>query len=262
MTNILANSSSGNAGPAAAVAASVYDLVAWNNAGTCTLTRDVAWTSVTTPAAGDAFARVNGILVNSVAITNGPAAGYGTYLGTIATDAGGAKVTFNPTPAAASGGPTNGAWVGLWNETNRVPVIGLAQDSKANWQEANSTWQQSDGSANNRVTVVIGQQEDFVDATFAEIIQASAGGSPSIGIGLDSTATPSGQIGQVYGPASAGIRTNGTAMANLGTQLAAGVHYLQALEWSSEATLTYFYGSGNSGSVAGQGHQLSAQLRY
>jgi hypothetical protein len=100
MSNVLANSATGNAGPAAATINSVYDLFAWNNAGTCTLTRDVAWTNTTTPAAGDAIARSNGsgILTNSIAITNGPGIGYGTYLGTILTDA------YQPTGAVVVAG--------------------------------------------------------------------------------------------------------------------------------------------------------------
>ena len=254
MSNVLANSAVGNAGPAAAVAASVYDLVAWNNNGACTLTRDVAWTNVTTPAAGDAFARVNGILVNSVAITNGPGVGYGTYLGTIATDAAGATVTFNPTPAAASGGPTNGAWVGVWNEFNRVLASAEAQDSKSSWTYGTATWRSSDNSANNRVTFVVGNIEDSVSAQFSCAMQGGTGGIGYIGIGFNSTTTP---FGAVVGTAYASYGGT-TATASQAPSL--GQNYIQALEFSNSVTNTFF-GTGATGSP-GQTHELSAQLRY
>jgi hypothetical protein len=256
LSNILANSATGNAGPAAAVAASVYDLVAWNNAGTCTLTRDVVWGSSSSRT--DAYARVDGILVNSVAITNGPGIGYGTYLGTIVTDASGATVTFNPTPAAASGGPSGGAWVGLWNENNRVPVGLTAQDNKASWVYSTSTWRQSDNSANNRVTAVAGQQEDFVVASFADTASITAPPiSLAIGIGVNSTTTPSGVTPELGGVNGATIQAiSGTAVCKVLSSL--GVSYYQALEWASGADGT-FLGKDN---TTIQVHQVSADLRY
>lgn len=263
LSNVLANSSTGNAGPAAAVAASVYDLLIWNNNGACTLTRDVAWTNVTTPATGDAVARVNGILVNSVSITNGPAAGYGTYVGTIMTDAGGATITFNPTPAAASGGPTNGAWVGLWNYYNRAPLGAAEQDSKASWSPAGTaTWETSDASTKNRVTYVVGPPvstaaEDTITAFFGDYANYGATvQQAAFAIGINSTTAPSGRAG-----IGAGDSQNGAAGGGVGEYdgiPGIGQNYLQALEWSSAG----------GGSIYGllatgvQAHQLSAQLRY
>ena len=104
ISNVLANSAVGSAGPAAAIASSVYDLFVGNNGGTCTLTRGPAWTNTTTRSAGTALGRVNGFLTNSVAITNGPGAGFGTYVGTIATDGAGAMVTFSLGSSATGGG--------------------------------------------------------------------------------------------------------------------------------------------------------------
>ena len=249
MGNVLANSATGNAGPAAAVAASVYDLVAWNNAGTCTLTRDVAWTNVTTPAAGDAFARVQGILVNSVGITNGPGAGYGTYLGTIATDAGGATVTFNPAPAAASGGPTNGAWVGLWNQYNRLNLAMSEQDSTASWTYAVNTWRAVNASNSNRVSFVTGQAEEPVVATYL-VTSNPSNAQGSVGLGLDSV-TVQGISAQAQVNAAAYVPLSVT----LPVSPRIGLHYIQALEISTANTMTFYGGT----SVQ---MQLSAQLRY
>jgi hypothetical protein len=250
MSNILANSATGNAGPAAATSASVYDLVAWNNAGTCTLTRDVAWTNVTTPAAGDAFARVSGVLVNSATITNGPAIGFGTYLGTITTDAAGATVTFNPTPAAASGGPTLGAWIGLWNYYNRVLVGMSAQDSKATWTYGTATWRSSDNSANNRLTIVTGVAEDTADVSFTGAGESDA--LQFVGVGVSSTSAPSGVAGVPTGGGSVPLG----ATAEVSVIPAIGQAYFQALEYGNAGSTTFV------GLDTAQLHQISAQLRY
>ena len=238
MSNILANASTGNAGPAAAVAASVYDLVAWNNAGVCTLTRDVAWTNVTTPAAGDAFAWVNGILTNSTAITNGPAAGYGTYLGTFATDAGGVTVTFNPTPAAASGGPTNGAWVGLWNEYNRIATAVTAVDSASGWADSSSAWKGlNNGSVNDRISVVCGQPTAALAANLVVDANVSLG-SVTVRFGILQDSTSASPVIASVGAYSSGsgVVPNTSSAVAFAYSVGSGLHYLQAAEYVSASS--------------------------
>ena len=233
--------------PAAAVASGLYDLFVWFKAGVATLSRGPAWTNSTTRSLS--LTRTLGFLTNFTLITNGPAAGYGFYVGTIACDAGGATVTFNPTPAAASGGPSGGAWVGLWNEYNRVPVWASAQDSKASWAYATASWRSSDNSTNNRITAVFGVAEDGASASFTETIGANSATS-YIGVGIDSVTVPT--IATAVSQGLSGDLNSSTATAIVGGLT--GQHYFQALEYSSTAT---FYGF----SVA-QVHQISAQLRY
>ena len=89
LSNITTNSSTGNAGPAAVTTNSNYDLFVWNNSGTLTLTRGPAWSSDTSRGTGAGTTQltmVNGIWTNTVAITNGPGAGLGTYVGTVRSD--------------------------------------------------------------------------------------------------------------------------------------------------------------------------------
>ncbi len=250
LSNVLANSATGSAGPAAAAALSAYDLFVWNNAGVLTLTRGpvwtytasvtvtsaapgvVTWTShglttgmivqfggsvvptglsaatnyyitvvdansfkvsttmanlialtyVTTSSTGTAvtstcygFSRgtgagttqlslVQGVLVNTVAITNGPAAGYGTYVGSIYTDAGGATVSYDPGSSAAGGGT---AKFNLWNTYNRVWQHANVRDSTNNYAYTTATVRPADNNANNSIQIFRGLQEDMVSARYA-----------------------------------------------------------------------------------------------
>jgi len=247
--------------PAAAIANSLYNVYLWYKAGVATLSRGPV---VTNPSLS--LTRVNGFLVNTLAITNGPAAGYGLYVGTIATDVSGLGVTFNPTPAAASGGPTTGAggvnpgaWIGLWNTFNRVSVGASAQDSKASWNGVGgSSWAASDASTKNRITYVAGNAYDSVTASFVGYV---TGISTSVvvaafGIGVDSVSVQSGDAGLAGADAQ-----NGASSGNRGSYTGipgVGQHYLQALELTS-ATNSTIYGLYASGV---QAHGLSAQVWF
>ena len=233
--------------PAAAVAGSVYDLFVWYNSGVATLSRGPVWSSLTTRSAGTAIARVQGILVNSNDIANGPRAGYGLYVGSIITDAAGATVTFNPYPGAASGGPNLGAWIGLWNQYNRVNVLSQAQDSKASWTYGTATWRPADNSANNRATIVLGVAEDFIQAVYNVSVLTQGG----IGLGLNSITSPS--IGSSF--SSGG--SIGAPSVSQAFQPAIGLTYIQALEYNVSATGTY-YGTTN-GALS---MSLQLQSRY
>ena len=88
LTNATTQSSMGNAGPAAVAANKNYDMFVWSNAGNATFTRGAAWNSDTVRSATteNDLTRINGVPVNLNAITNGPAAGRGTYVGTVRSD--------------------------------------------------------------------------------------------------------------------------------------------------------------------------------
>ncbi len=244
--------------PAAAVAGGVYDYFEWlDSAGAIVVTRGPAWGSSTSR--GYTLTNVGGLLVNTAAVTNGPDVKAGVYVGTIVCDAAVATVSFNPTPAAASGGPTNGAWVGLWNYYNRVPVAMAAQDSKASWNgPGSSVWRASDNSSNNRVTYVVGLTEDVVAASFVDYVTgvSTTVGISAFGIGVDSTSVQSGDAGMAGTDAQ-----NGASSGNRGSYSGIpglGQHYLQAIE-QTNTTNTMIYGLYASGL---QAHGLSAQLRY
>lgn len=101
--------------PAAAVSGSNYDLFAWNDSGTCRVTRGPVWTSDGVRSL--AISQVNGTWVNSGSITNGPASGFGTYMGTIRT---GASATVSYAPGSAGTTTCAVAQNGIWNMYNPI----------------------------------------------------------------------------------------------------------------------------------------------
>lgn len=251
--------------PAAAVAAQVYDLFGWSDTSTSPatfrVTRGPAWAAGATAgsnvargsgAGSTALTRVNGLLVNSVAITNGPAANYGTYLGTIATDSSGATVTFNPGAAAAGG---TAAVVGLWNNFNRVSTGGFVRDTTSSWTYATTAaWRAANASASARVTFVVGQAEDEWTARYNAVTQASSSGYAATGVGLDTTASYSGTTS--FFAASGASSSASSEASAVGV---VGQHYLAAIEYTSAGTMTG-YGTSGAGSVIESGMKWSGRF--
>ena len=103
--------------PAAIPAASVhFGLFLWNNNGVLTLTRSPAVSCTTGGAISPACTLAmgsNNMVVNASAITNGPAAGMGLYVGTAFTFT-------NGTSYMRTGGATGGQYFGLANTYNRL----------------------------------------------------------------------------------------------------------------------------------------------
>ena len=187
LSNATAQSSTGNAGPAAVAANSNYDLFAWSNGGTLTLTRGPPFTSDTvrgTGAGTTQISRVLGIWSNTVAITNGPGAGLGTYVGTVRSNG---TATVDWIFGATASGGTAGV-LGVWNMYNRVDVASVTCDSVASYSVANGTTQAANNSAGNRCSFIRGLDEDAASAIY-ESYAGSQNGLLTSGIGLDSTTT-------------------------------------------------------------------------
>ena len=193
LSNILANSATGKAGPAAGAAAKTYDLFVWNDAGTVRLTRGGAWNSdgVRSATTENDLQRINGVLVNLNAITNGPLAGVGTYVGTVRTDAGGATVTWHAGAVAASGTAAN---LHVWNMYNRVDCAGMIGDSTNSWSYTSNVVRAANGSATIRVSWVAGLQEDFFNAQYRVRGSIGAGNAYTYAL-LNSTSSAAAAIG-------------------------------------------------------------------
>lgn len=184
ITNITSNSSTGNAGPAAVTASSVYDLFVWSNSGTCTLTRGPAWTNDTTRSAGTALVRQNGILLNNASITNGPAASRGTYVGSVRSN-GSSQIDY------IFGTNVTAGFAGVWNMYNRVQTSMTVTDSEAGYLYSSATIRQAGGQTYNQVSVLNGQPEDSVALSSSNFLNTAiaAGAFGRWGIGVNSTSS-------------------------------------------------------------------------
>jgi hypothetical protein len=213
--------------PAAIGASKVNDWFVWSDAGTIRVGHGPDWTNDTTRSAGTALVMVNGILLNSVSITNGPAASRGTYVGTTRSN-GSSQLDW--IFGASSAGGTAG-FFGVWNAYNRVKVSTFVNDSTDSWNVTSASYVSMNGSAGNRVTAVRGLDEDGVTTSLNMFFTDSATGNVYLAIGLDSTSAFSGQA------AKHGLVNNSISIqANYSGTPGLGVHFWQALEATSAIT--------------------------
>lgn len=201
LTNDTTASSSGSAGPAACTTNSNYDLFLWDLAGALIYSRGPLWTSATgrgTGAGTSELVRVQGVLLNAVAITNGPAAQRGTWVGTFKTN-GSSQVDWQYGSFASNWGK---AVHNVWNMYNRVKVAGALGDTAASWTYNSTTIRQANAKTNAQVDFVVGLNEDTVRGHYGNRALVGASSAfPQVGVGLDSTSAMSGV--QVVGNALA-----------------------------------------------------------
>jgi hypothetical protein len=223
--------------PAACTTNSNYDLFVWSDAGTYRCTRGPAWTSDTARGTGvgtTELERVQGIWVNKIAITNGPAAQRGTYVGTVRTN-GTSTVDYNLGSTATGGGA---ALINVWNAYNRVQVQASVADSTVNWNNTVSTWRSANNSATNRISFIHGLTVEPVSATYLNVVTAGVG-APKTGINLDSTTATPGPFQGYVNPSAANV----TTIAAYGGYPGLGFHYIQAMEsWNTGST---YFGNGS-----------------
>jgi hypothetical protein len=236
--------------PSIQTAGNIYDIFAVNivtgdetNFYLCT---GPAWENSTTRTAQISQSGGAGLWVNASTLTNcyngytnygGQPAYAALYLGSIYMTANG-ETSMQFKPAAASGG--SASVLGLYNAYNRVRVSSQSIDSTNSWTYAGAAWRASDDSNSNRITFLDGLQQSFIEANFLQASNQTSGIQATIGIQLDATTGgPSGFLGSLVG--QSGYLTMNSKN-NLDPQL--GLHYIQAMEFSSGSTAT-FYGSGN-----------------
>lgn len=237
LSNVLADSSTGKAGPAATTANNNYDLFVWDDSGTIRLTRGPEWSGDASRSAGTALVRTSGFYLNSVDITNGPAASRGTYVGTVRTTGGATTIDYKLGSAASGGGA---AYVSVWNMFNRVRVGCIVNDTDNSWTYSTVAWRPMNNSTDNRISALQGLREDTVlghlimwaGATF------DATGCAAIGIGSTTArATNSNAATVTY---TGGTITQQIPAFATGSWL--GWSYLQALESPNKAFTIPFYG--------------------
>lgn len=213
--------------PAAVANNSNYDVFVWLDGSTMRATRGPAWTGDTARGAGAGTSELEffeGRWVNKVAITNGPAARCGLYVGTIRSD-GSAQI--NDTAAKRH----------VWNTYNRALRPMNVVDTTDSWNYTLAAFQQANANAANQLDYVVGLAEEAVTARV--LVTATNGGSVRVtaGIGIDSAVANSAQI---YGGGAGG--TPSVSLAHYAGQPGIGRHYLAWLEWSTASGTTTWYG--------------------
>lgn len=224
--------------PAACTTNSNYDVFVWLDGSTYRATRGPAWSSSTARGTGAGTTEleyVQGLLVNKQAITNGPAAQRGLYVGTIRTNAS-SQVDFTYGSKAAGGGA---AVLGVWNMYNRVRISTSSENGTDSWTYGTGTWRSANASDTTRVSFVSGLADDAFDAVYTQIAYSTASNAFS-GIGYDSTSAFSGRTG------ACGVNAFMTGPARYSTT-ALGYHYVQAIErLQTTTTAGTFYGDNGS----------------
>jgi hypothetical protein len=214
--------------PAAIGANKVNDWFVWNDGGTLRLSHGPDWTSDTTRSAGTALTMVAGVMLNAVAITNGPATARGTYVGTTRSNAS-SQLEFIPGASASGGGP---AVIGLWNMYNRRPAYLFVQDSTTGWAYTSAAWRAANNSAGNRISFVCGLVEDGVQASYASLaFSTSSAVQVGISIALDATNAIAANATSFTTYFGTGINNQISCVANYSGVPGLGFHYLQAIEY-------------------------------
>lgn len=261
LSNILANSATGKAGPAATTTNSNYDLFVWNDSGTYRLTRGPAWTSDTVRGVGAGtteLARVKGIVLNNVAITNGPGAQLGTYVGTVRTNG---TSTVDHQYGALSAGGTAG-FFGVWNQYNRKRICSSSQDNTNSWGLGSTiAFQAANSSTTMRTSFITGLAEDGISAhynNFAQVSGTNNGGH--ISLGYDSTSAAASGATIARSTATGASSVPDSLSSHLYRNSDAGFHYVQAIEGCTfNVTGVTFYGDNGASTLqSGLGVEIFA----
>lgn len=221
--------------PAAATNGNEYDMFIWNDSGTLRVSRGPAWSSDTNRGTGSGtteLERVGGRYVNKYAISNGPAAQRGLYVGTIRMTGG----------AVAD----NSAFRHVWNAYNRVSRRLQVVEATTSWSYSTATWRQANGSTANQLDFVIGLSEEPVFAQAIGRATSNADGvDVAVGVGLDVTNANSAATYaslSLYGIALSSSHSV-SPLATYEAFPGIGRHFLAWLEWSEAAGTTTWLGT-------------------
>jgi hypothetical protein len=235
--------------PAACTTNSNYDLFVWSDSGTIRCTRGPLWSSDTSRGTGAGTTQISmntdGYYTNTVAITNGPGAGLGTYVGTIRTN-GSSQVDYIIGGTGAGGGEAT--ILGVWNCYNRVQTQLINYDNTDTWAYTTATIRIKNGNNNNKISFVVGLSEDVIDATNAAMSANSSSGINRLTfIGLDSTSAYAGFNSSSFSYQARNANDVWSGVNRFIKQAPLGFHYLAPLEWSTASGTTTWYGDNASG---------------
>lgn len=209
---------------------------------TFVISRGPKWTNTTTR--GYTLSRLNGFVVNTSSIANGPGALAGIYLGTIRTDVGGATVTWQFGSSGVD--PAEAASFDVWNMYNRVEVNTMVGDSSASWAYSTAVWREAHGDVGMQVSWTTGLVEDPIRATYTDLLANSSTSCTSdVAVGLNTASAPSGVLA-AFGGGTGNAGAFNTISGVLSTYVGVGQNAVAALENVSCGTGT-FEGGGSGG---------------
>lgn len=241
--------------PAATAASTNYDIFCWDDAGTLRATRGPAWTSGTargTGAGTTELERKDGRWVNKIAITNGPAAQRGLYLGTVRTNA--ANTAYVDTVDERL----------VWNMYNRIArTMRAVAETTDSWSYSSATIREANANTANRLKFVIGLDEDLVSAEVVATagMLGTSGAQGYVGVGLDSTsARATGCLWDSLNLTTS-VGTDGiTAPLGASWKGKAGIgsHFLSWLEQADGSGNVTFFGDSGATTLSGIHGELMA----
>lgn len=226
--------------PAACTTNSNYDqFVGWTGSA-CALYRGPAWASNTSRGTGAGTTELelfNGFYVNKFAITNGPAARQGLYVGTIRTN--GTSTVDYSLGGSASGGVA--ASLGVWNMYNRNWATATSVDSGAPYTYS-SVSRQARASSGNQVSAVFGLAVDSLDCSYQTRVDtaASTGAFGYVAIGEDTTTVSASP--RAYVRSTSAASQFQTPFTQVVKTPVTGYHFYAAMEGGDASTSTSFNG--------------------
>ena len=245
---IFADTTDTTKSPAAIGANKINDWFYWDDAGTPRIGHGPDWTDDTTRSAGTALTLVNGVYLNAVAITNGPGASRGTYIGSTRSD-GSSQLNWL-IGGLGSGGVA--ARLDIWTaySHNRRLFTPKVVDSGASYTYVPTTIRQARGSAGNQIAYLSGLAEDgaFFSYTARLDTVAVSGAYCYFVPALDSTTSSPSLYTICFAATAAG---NSLASMNAITvPPLLGYHYVAMLE-GSDGTHANTFGIGASNTLSG-----------
>ncbi len=207
----------------------VYDVFAYDNAGTVTL-ETTAWTNDTTRAT--ALVLQDGVLVRSGAVTR-------RYLGSFRT--------------TGTSGQTEDSIARrlVWNYYNRHRRSLRRLETTVSWTYTTSTIRQANGSTANQVDCVVGYAGALIELSlFAAMSNGTTGIDGWVGIGEDGTGSVMPACASSASHSGAGnAGRHATGGAHVSTFPPIGYHFYTWLEWSEAVGTMTWHGDDSAAST-------------
>lgn len=132
----------------------------------------------------------------------------------------------------------------VWNNYNRMLRKLKAIDTTNTWTYGTAAWRAARNDLANRVSLIVGINEDLVRADVLVHTYVSTGIAGGVGIGINSLTNNA----DLFSDVSTSVANEGQSHANYHSYLNVGYNFIQWLEYSRASTTT-FWGDGGTASI-------------